>query len=352
MSHPDLNQLRKQVTEFKSGGKKRERPKSRRRLLFIIILVIGLSYFYLTEEESIKMTYSMADEYVSQLIDKVQFFGGVKIKGKQEIVMEPMPSQELLVTSEGANIRSDADMTSEVVAVVSKQERLSYLFHVRQNKDVFWLEVQTSSGKKGWISDKIVMWDEASLNQLKGNAVDNVAAMLELGNRFEKGIALEANPAETFNWYKKAADYGDDGSQFTIGWLYQHGIGIEKDAESAATYYELSAEQGNGKAMNNLALLYAYGTGVKENGKRARQWLEKADEYKEKKARTNLAVLYLQGRDHLKQDFDKGMGLLLEAEKNGDIKANEIMEMYRNHSKEEFLSRVSDDLSLLQWVER
>jgi TPR repeat protein len=352
MSHPDLNELRKQVTEFKSGGKKRSRPRTRKKWLFILILLVCLSYLYLFKWETIKGTYTISHDYVVGLIEKTGILGGVKVKGKQEVVMLPMPSQDLFITAKGANIRSEADLTSEIVTVAGEQERLSYLFHFQKNEDVFWLEVETESGKKGWISDKIVEWDQESIHQLKVNAEKNAAAMLELGRRFEEGIANEQNLADAFAWYKKAADYGDHEAQFTIGWFYQQGLGIEKNLKEALIYYELSAEQGNSKAMNNAALLYGNGLGAKENGKRSRQWLEKAIEYKEEKARTNLAVLYLQGRDRLKIDFEKGMSLLLEAEKNGDTKANDIMEMYRNNSKEEFLRLVAGDMSLFQLVER
>lgn len=352
MSHPDLNELRKQVTEFKSGGKKRSRPRTRKKWLFLFFLLVCFSYFYLFKWETVKETYTISHDYVVGLIEKAGILGGVKVKGKQEVVMLPMPSQDLLVLTKGANIRSKADLASEIVTVAGEQERLSYLFHFQKNEDVFWLEVETESGKKGWISDKIVEWDQDSLQQLKVNAEENVAAMLELGRRFEEGIALEQKPAEAFAWYKKAADVGDDEAQFTIGWFYQQGLGIEKNIKEALTYYELSAEQANSKAMNNVAILYGNGLGTNENGKRARQWLEKAIEYKEEKARTNLAVLYLQGRDRLKIDFEKGMSLLLEAEKNGDPKANDMMEMYRNYSKEEFLSLVASDRSLFQHVER
>ena len=51
-------------------------------------------------------------------------------------------------------------------------------------------------------------------------------------------------------------------SQNSLGYLYNHGYGFKTDFEQAVNYYRLAAEQGNDWGQFNLGLMYMNGDGI------------------------------------------------------------------------------------------
>jgi len=56
-------------------------------------------------------------------------------------------------------------------------------------------------------------------------------------------------------WYRKAADQGDQEAQYYLGVCYADGRGVPKDLSKAAEWWRKAADQGDGRAQNNLAEL-------------------------------------------------------------------------------------------------
>lgn len=212
MPHPDLNALRQRVNEQKSTGKRGTKRKSGRSGYFLLVpLFVGyLLYFQI---DVVMNYYNMATDFVQQ-----SFWKNEEVdKGDlPSIVMNPIPTQYVLVQTKGANIRSEANINSNRVTVVGEGERLEYLNQFASIGDMYWLRVQLVTGEVGWISDRIVLWDKDSMAQLVTDAEKNVAAMLTLATFYEKGIAVDKFEERSLYWYGRAAFHGDEQSQLLV----------------------------------------------------------------------------------------------------------------------------------------
>ena len=65
----------------------------------------------------------------------------------------------------------------------------------------------------------------------------HVAAQLNVGVLYEKGLGTPRDYAEAARWYLKAAQQGDAEAQFNIGVLYETGTGVSEDIEQARKSY-------------------------------------------------------------------------------------------------------------------
>jgi len=61
---------------------------------------------------------------------------------------------------------------------------------------------------------------------------------------------------------RKAAEQGNAGAQFNLGWAYAAGNGVARNPVEAVTWYRKAADQGDAEARVKLGLDYAGGTGV------------------------------------------------------------------------------------------
>lgn len=82
--------------------------------------------------------------------------------------------------------------------------------------------------------------------------------------------------AKAVNYYRAAADAGDEAAQNNLGEFYETGRGVSPDATQAFSWYARAAESGFAPAQLNVARLYAAGTGVARDAARAREWAEQA----------------------------------------------------------------------------
>ena len=78
--------------------------------------------------------------------------------------------------------------------------------------------------------------------------------------------------AEAVQWYRKAAEQGNDSAQWRLGLMYAAGEGVLKDHAEAVRWFRLAAEQGVADAQNNLGLMYATGKGVLKDFVLAHMW--------------------------------------------------------------------------------
>ena len=117
---------------------------------------------------------------------------------------------------------------------------------------------------------KAVYWFERA--GIQGNAY----AEERLGDLYEQGLGVSANPKLAFDWRMKAAERGIVGAQLKVGQMYQEGAGVGKDINQAIYWFRRAATEGNAEAQYRLGRLYHYGGDVEVDRAVARSWFEKA----------------------------------------------------------------------------
>jgi tetratricopeptide (TPR) repeat protein len=111
-------------------------------------------------------------------------------------------------------------------------------------------------------------------NAASGGAGDKPAGNDEM---LRGAAAYDRNDyAQAMEYFQKAADKGNSGGAYDIGWLYENGFGVPRDYHQAMRWYLKAAAQNNAKAENSIATFYADGIGVQRNIGIAIQWLQKA----------------------------------------------------------------------------
>jgi len=148
------------------------------------------------------------------------------------------------------------------------------------------------------------------------------AALNMLGQMYEHGWGVDADPEMARSYYergarqghldsvnslramknkayqaefdniKPAADAGDAVAQNRIGEMYEFGQGVKRDIDAAFGWYQKASEQGNVTAWHNLGRCYNFGTGVEQNYETAEAWYRKAAEQGHQEAMFFLGTLY------------------------------------------------------------
>ena len=81
------------------------------------------------------------------------------------------------------------------------------------------------------------------------------AAQVCLGEMYEEGKGVRRNYRLAVEWYRKAAEQGNDYAQCNLGECYENGDGVTKDISEAVKWYRKAAAQGNPYAKDNLKRL-------------------------------------------------------------------------------------------------
>ena len=65
---------------------------------------------------------------------------------------------------------------------------------------------------------------------------------------FDKGYAayIAGDYAEAVEWFRKAAEQGLGGAQFSLGWMYRNGKGVLQDTIAAHMWFNIAAANGYG----------------------------------------------------------------------------------------------------------
>ena len=105
-------------------------------------------------------------------------------------------------------------------------------------------------------------------------------AMFFLGNAYGKGEGVETDYGKALEWYRKAADSGDERAtpfaQFMVGEMHRCGCGVETNDVESVAWYRKAAEAGHPIAMMMLWKCYYYGVCVEEDKAVAEEWKRKA----------------------------------------------------------------------------
>ena len=101
----------------------------------------------------------------------------------------------------------------------------------------------------------------------------NADAQFLLGEIYGRGRGVEQDYTTAVTWYRKAADQGHPGAQWSLGTMYQDGLGdVPRAFAAAASWYRKAADQGHVLAQYDLGTMYAKGQGVPQDYVSAHMW--------------------------------------------------------------------------------
>ena len=127
---------------------------------------------------------------------------------------------------------------------------------------------------------------------------DHVMAQSILAKHYYYGgYAVERNFKEAFFWGKKAADEGNEESQYGIGRMYLNGDGVTQNRTEAFTWFKRAADRGQVDAKFELGLMYLNGDGVIQNRTEAFKWFKRAADKGQVDAKFELGLMYYNGVD-------------------------------------------------------
>jgi TPR repeat protein len=113
---------------------------------------------------------------------------------------------------------------------------------------------------------------------MSGSCVPLLTRATPTLNSFSGKYTTEAGGVEqdyttAVTWYRKAADQGHPGAQWSLGTMYQDGLGdVPRAFEAAASWYRKAADQGHALAQSDLGTVYAKGQGVPQDYVSALMW--------------------------------------------------------------------------------
>ena len=143
-------------------------------------------------------------------------------------------------------------------------------------------------------------------------------------------IKIKKDTNESVKWFRKSAENGDHGGQYTLGLLYRSGIGVSKDNVESFKWIRKSAEQGRAEAQNSLGKLYETGNGVSKNYSEAVKWYRKAVEQDYLAAKNSLGKMYENGYG-VSKNYAEALKLYRETAEKGNAEGqNNLGYMYEN----------------------
>ncbi len=102
-------------------------------------------------------------------------------------------------------------------------------------------------------------------------------AQYNLGTMYYNGDGVPQDYGEAVQWFRKAAEQGDDLAQFSLGTMYQDGLGLLQDYVSAYTWFNFAAAQGLEEAATDRDHIARSMTAsdISQAQRLAREWLKK-----------------------------------------------------------------------------
>lgn len=101
-----------------------------------------------------------------------------------------------------------------------------------------------------------------------------------LGTAYRMGRAVNADPVQAYQYYKKSSDMGNKNGMCWLGYCYEKGIGVNKDIEEAARLYQRAMNLGSTTAAGYLGTMYALGVAglPKDRNKAVALWTKAAND--------------------------------------------------------------------------
>ncbi|NCE98095.1 MobP2 family relaxase [Emergencia sp. 1XD21-10] len=171
----------------------------------------------------------------------------------------------------------------------------------------------------------------------------NVYAVYQLGQIYERGEIVEADPEETYSYYKKAlaeyleSDDKDAALYYRIATMYKNGQGTERSYQEAIKYYQKAAEQDNALAMYQLGKIYLHGVSgenIEKDTEQSLRYFALAAERDNPYAQYQLGSIYERGEitesdtERSYDNYKKALENFLQVEPKDEITCYRIGIMY------------------------
>ena len=101
-------------------------------------------------------------------------------------------------------------------------------------------------------------------------------AQYGLGEMYELGRGVAADPDSASQWYQRAAEQGSARAQAKLGTMFATGLGVPVDLTAAVTWWRKAAQQGSAAAQMRLGEAYHKGEGVDRDLDQAEAWYKRA----------------------------------------------------------------------------
>ena len=170
----------------------------------------------------------------------------------------------------------------------------------------------------------------------------NVRAMILYAECLNKGICTSQDIPGSYEWYKKAADYGEPSACFFTGKMLRDGQGVEKNIPLAVSYLEKSAKNGFGYACIELANMYRNGQGVEQDIQKCIYWFEYAAMRGDSNAMAQLGNIYKNGLGVEKDLTKSKMWMDLWADQPRLIKEYQLADILKK--RQEFIHSQMDGM--------
>lgn len=161
----------------------------------------------------------------------------------------------------------------------------------------FWAELARAYRAGGRYEDAIV-WQQRAAD------AGYQAAVVNLGQMYLDGQAVDQDYARAYQLFSDAVATGEPAAYTALGWVYRAGVGVEQDYREAMYWYTQGADIGNDWAMTNIAELHQTGKGFPRDPQKAVEWYTRAAKSGELTAQTRLARMFQTG-DGIPADFDQ-----------------------------------------------
>jgi TPR repeat protein len=76
------------------------------------------------------------------------------------------------------------------------------------------------------------------------------------GTNYQYGQGVKQDYTEAIKWFRKAADQGVAGAQWSLGEMYAKGDGVTKDYAEALKWWRKAADQGDPIAQHEVGSAY------------------------------------------------------------------------------------------------
>lgn len=103
-------------------------------------------------------------------------------------------------------------------------------------------------------------------------------ALYDVGMKFFRGLEVNQDIPESFDWFKASSDKGFGPAFTQLGKMAENGQTGTRDYVRAYRMYRAGVSAGDHEAEYRLGLLYLHGYGVVQDKEKAAEWLKKARE--------------------------------------------------------------------------
>ncbi len=201
---------------------------------------------------------------VDTVVDQMNSMG---VSVKRNVICDQMTAK-YLATKAFVDVNVDVESYDLI---------LDLLYNIRQAKDEELL-----------ISGEGVELDTGDLDGSDEGIEVDAGALFDKGLKYLEGDGVEQSDVEAYNFFKQAAQLGDELAIGMLGRCYDEGIGVERDYSIAFECYQKAADLGNDVAMNDIGDLYYYGNGVTQDYSKALEWYRKAADLGNEDAIVNI----------------------------------------------------------------